>query len=155
MELRLPRVTGQKLKGMPGYLTHRASRLFARYAEPRLKALDMGVAYLPVLVTLSDGSSRAQTELAKQVEIEQPTMALLLERMSRDGLIDRRPNPMDRRSTLISLSATAHERLPDALRVLLNANLVATRGFSEAEKTTLRSLLERVITNLETVREDD
>lgn len=55
--------------------------------------LGLAIARVPVLYALKDGAHSTQTELAKMAHIEQPTMAQLLGRMERDGLIGRTANP--------------------------------------------------------------
>jgi len=90
-----------------------------------------------------------QTELARLAHIEQPTMAQLLGRMERDGLIRRAVNPLDGRSSLVSLTSLALKRLPAAREVLAEGNRLALEGFSEREIATLVRLLQRVLDNVE------
>ena len=90
-----------------------------------------------------------QTELAKLARIEQPTMAQLLARMERDGLIRRTANPQDKRSSLISLTPLALKKLPSARAVLVQGNKEALRGLTDREIETLSRLLRRVLQNLD------
>ena len=91
----------------------------------------------------------SQGELARLIKVEQPTMAQLLARMERDGLIRREPDPSDRRSSLVSLTEEAHAKLPAGREVLIQGNREAMRGLSENEVDTLIGLLRRVLTNVE------
>src|SRR5260370_27635247 len=86
----------------PGHLISLAARGFARLSEARLKPLGFGVGHLPVLVALQDGQIGSQRDLARFARIEQPSMAHMLARMERDGLIQRVPDPADGRSSRIS-----------------------------------------------------
>src|SRR4029077_825704 len=97
-----------------GHRTGGAAGAFARLSEPRLKPLGFGVGHLPVLVALQDGQAGSQRDLARFARIEQPSMAQMLARMERDGLIIRMPDPADGRSSQISLTETARTRLPAA-----------------------------------------
>lgn len=133
----------------PGHWINRAARLHLRLGEPKLQQLGLAVAQLPVLGALKDGRSLSQTELARLVRIEQPTMAQLLARMERDGLIRRTPDPEDKRSSLISLTPAAIRKIPLARSLILKANEVSLEGFSEREIATLTRLLQRVVQNLE------
>jgi MarR family transcriptional regulator, transcriptional regulator for hemolysin len=134
---------------MPGHLINRAARMLARAMEAKFHPLGLAVAQIPVLAALKDGSSLPQKELARLAQIEQPTMAQLLDRMERDGLIERTPDENDRRSSLIALSSTAIKKLPKARALLLEGNAGALKGFSEREIATLSRLLMRVLLNLE------
>src|SRR3954467_12220457 len=95
----------------PTFWINHASRLLMRRFEQRLRPLDFGMAYLPVVVALQENGALLQKQLAQHAHVEQPTMAALLARMERDGLISREPHPSDKRASQISLSAKAKERL--------------------------------------------
>lgn len=133
----------------PGHFISRVHRGMTRIGDARLKALGFATAQLPVLGALHSGEKRSQTDLARYAKVEQPTMAQLLARMERDGLIMREPDPNDRRSSLISLTPEARARLPAGREVLLQGSRDMTRGLSDAEVETLVRLLERILTNIE------
>lgn len=133
----------------PGHLISLAARAFARLSEARLKPLGFGVGHLPVLVALQNGQAVTQRELAQFARIEQPSMAQMLARMERDGLIRRTPDPADGRSSRIMLTEAAHARLPQASAVLLKGNYEVLDGFTDDEAMQLVSLLSRLIANLD------
>lgn len=133
----------------PGHLISLAARGFARLSEARLKPLGFGVGHLPVLVALQEGQAESQRDLARFARIEQPSMAQMLARMERDGLIRRMPDPADGRSSQISLTEAARTRLPDACAVLFQGNREALNGFTDEESNQLVSLLTRLIANLD------
>jgi MarR family transcriptional regulator, transcriptional regulator for hemolysin len=135
----------------PGHLISLAARGFARLSEARLKPLGFGVGHLPVLVALQDGQIGSQRDLARFARIEQPSMAQMLARMERDGLIQRVPDPADGRSSRISLTENALARLPDACAVLFQGNRDALAGFTNEETMQLVALLSRLIANLDRV----
>jgi DNA-binding MarR family transcriptional regulator len=133
----------------PGHLVGLAARGFARLSEARLKPLGFGVGYLPALVALKDGRAHTQRDLARFVRIEQPSMAQMMVRMERDGLIRRSPDPSDGRSSRIALTDTALARLPDACAALFQGNRDALDGFTTEETTQFIVLLDRLIANLD------
>ncbi len=135
----------------PGHLISLAARGFARLSEARLKPLGFGVGHLPVLVALRDGQVGSQRELAQFARIEQPSMAQMLARMERDGLIRREPDPTDGRSSRISLTPAARTGFPEACVVLLQGNREALSGFSDQEAAQLVALLIRLMANLDRI----
>lgn len=135
----------------PGHYFSRISRALTRIGDARLRDLGFATAQLPVLTALKDGARLSQTELARWARVEQPSMAQLLARMERDGLVKRAPDPGDRRSSLISLTDKAIERLPAGRAVLQRGNTEMTEGMSAAEVTMLVSLLQRVLGNVEAI----
>lgn len=137
------------LMATPGHYLSRIARGLARVGDARLRPLGFATAQLPVLTALKDGARLPQGELARWARVEQPTMAQLLARMERDGLIRREPDPADRRSSLVSLTEEARARLPAGRAILQQGNREATRGMSGEEVDTLIALLRRVLANVE------
>ncbi|WP_158821107.1 MarR family winged helix-turn-helix transcriptional regulator [Granulicella sp. S156] len=133
----------------PGHLINRTARLLVRLGEERFQPLGLAIAQMPVLYALKDGAALTQKELASLARIEQPTMAQLLDRMERDKLIRRTPNPHDKRSTLVSLTPKALKKLPRANQVLLEGSQEALRGFTEREIEALSIFLLRIVKNLD------
>jgi len=107
------------------------------------------MSYLPVLRALAKGSSLSQKELARLARVEQPTMAEMLGRMERDGLVQRQPNPDDKRGSLTSLTRSARIRFPKAREALIEGERQATMGFSDKEKALLLDMLQRVVKNVD------
>ena len=126
-----------------------AGRGFVRLYEGRLKELSFAVAQIPVLVALKHSEGLPQAELVRIVRVEQSSMAQLLGRMERDGMIERVADPADRRSRLITLTDAARKRMPAARAVMQQGTAQALEGFSEEEEATLLALLLRVNANLE------
>lgn len=130
------------------YWINAASRSLLRAFDARLRPLGFAMSYLPVLRALLRAEAVTQKELARIARVEQPTMAEMLARMARDGVVTRQPNPEDGRGVLISLSPRARTRLANAKASLVAGEKEAMAGLSEEEQDLLRSLLERVVKNL-------
>ena len=133
----------------PAHLINRVARLMTRIGEARLKPLGFSPAQLPVLGALMRHGPLSQKALAEGGKIEQPSMAQMLSRMERDGLVIRRPDPADGRASLYSLTDMARDRLPALSEALIDGGREALTGFSAEEKETLRRLLKRMVANLE------
>lgn len=146
--------TMSEVLSTPGHLISLAARGFARLSEARLKPLGFGIGHVPVLVALQDGEASTQRDLARFARIEQPSMAQMLARMERAGLICRLPDPDDGRSSQILLTENARALLPDACTVLFQGNSDALAGFTVKEAKQLTHLLTRLIANLDRVEDD-
>ncbi len=106
-----------------GEIVNRAARLLRRLADARLEQFGLSSGYLPIVTALMQDDLLAQKALVARAGIEQPTMVSTLARMERDGIIERRPDPTDRRSALFSLTPPVKARIPDiraAIRALGN-----------------------------------
>lgn len=124
-------------------------RGFARIVDEPLRELGFAMGQLPVLVALKKNKALPQAELARLAKVEQSSMAQLLNRMERDGLIRRSPDPNDMRSRLISLTDVAARRMPRGKAIMDTTCEQALMDFTQAEIDQLRTLLRRVTANLD------
>lgn len=131
-----------------GYMVNWAARLFAREMDEALRPFGLMSGQLPVIFALADGPPQPQRELVRLAAVEQSTMAKTLARMERDGLIQRTPDPNDRRSALISLSSSALDRLPDISAAVAAINARSHMHLTVENEELLLNLLGRVINNL-------
>jgi MarR family transcriptional regulator for hemolysin len=138
----------------PGHYFSRIARGLARIGDLRLRELGLATAQLPVLVALKDGERMSQTDLARRAKVEQPTMAQMLARMERDGIIRRQPDPKDGRGSLVSLTKPARARLPAGRAILRQGNVEMTKGLSAREVETLVGLLRRILANVEAMESE-
>jgi DNA-binding MarR family transcriptional regulator len=131
-----------------GYMTNWAARLFARAIDRRLKPLGLSSAHMPVMFALGDGREMSQKALAQAASIEQPTMAATLSRMERDGLVQRRPDPGDRRAMLFSLTPRAAEKADAVHAAAVEVNQRALAGLAPQERDAFLGMLARVVAGL-------
>jgi DNA-binding MarR family transcriptional regulator len=132
-----------------GFWINLVSRTIVRVLDDRLRPLGFALSHLPVLRALAQGGTLSQKELARVARVEQQTMAELLTRMERAGLVEREQNPEDKRGSLTSLSRSAKTRFPKAAEVLHEGERQAMAGFSEEEKALFMQFLQRVLKNLD------
>ena len=128
-----------------GYLINRVARAFANRLGDELRAHGVGIGQWAVLLHLWSVDGMTQAQLSRRVAIEQPTMVRTVDRMERDGLVRRTPDPDDRRATRVTL--TEHGwNLRDALVPLAaGVNRDATKALTDDEVETLRRLLRKLV----------
>lgn len=102
-----------------------------------------------VLACLSLYGDRSQVELAEDMRIEPPTLVRVLDRMERDGWVERHPDPHDRRKKLIRPTKKAEPTWKKLVKFGKRVEATATAGFTKREVETLRRLLGRMRTNFE------
>jgi len=132
-----------------GSLTSKTGRLFTRLMEQKLKPAGMRAGQIPVFLALGKGAVRTQKVLAELAGIEQPGMATLLARMERDGLIEREPDPDDKRVSQIRLSPVGLTKSQQVIPIMEGASEEAFKGFTPLERDILITLLERMSSSLE------
>lgn len=124
-------------------------RSFARLVDAPLRGLGLSYAQVPVLVALKEGTAMSQAELVRISQVEQSSMAQLLARMERDGLIQRTPDPHDARSRQVVLSAAGRRQLAPSRDVMAKASASALEGFSAQECAQLHQWLARIEANIQ------
>lgn len=103
------------------------------------------------LATIERHGPLTPSEIAEIERVKRPTITRTLGCLEREGLIDRAPDPTDRRSALVSINAAGRERLR-RLRGRKNAYLARRmRDLSPEEVETL----ERAAEILERMREGE
>lgn len=102
----------------------------------------------PILKYLHDNNGCIQSELSKVCHLEPATITSNLTIMERDGLVERRPNPSDRRVWQIFLTqkgGEAYEALMKTEECIIEECFV---GFSEDEREAAAEMLNRLYHNM-------
>ncbi len=76
------------------------------------------------------------------------TLVRVLDRMERDGWIERRPDPSDRRAYRLHLKPASSPVLAEILRIAEKARNEALAGLSAEQREQMTDMLEHVRTNL-------
>jgi DNA-binding MarR family transcriptional regulator len=87
----------------------------------------------PIIAWLMQLSDSTQGELSRLIGIEQPTMAVTLRRMERDGLIQRTPDPDHGRRSHIRLTAKGRNLSKVMRAAAHDVEKIATDGLTPAE----------------------
>ncbi|HUC61359.1 MAG TPA: MarR family transcriptional regulator [Alphaproteobacteria bacterium] len=124
------------------------SRLFTRALHASLERHGVAPGQLAVLQCLWAGDGLTQAELARQVQVEQPTMARTLDRMARDGLIQRVPSKEDRRAFNVRLTARGKNRRRAVAGEAARLESLAASAIGKRERATLARLLGQLSTSL-------
>lgn len=90
----------------------------------------------------------SQCELAERMRVEPPTLAGIVERMERDGWIERVPCPDDRRRKLLRPTGRVEPVWETIAAAARRVRSRAAEGFDEAERRRLMAALEQIRANL-------
>lgn len=124
------------------------ARLFGRALQARIAEHGVSVGQWPFLLALWDEDGLSQRELSRRIHIEEPTTARTLDRMERDGLVERVRNARDRRQINIFLTDRGIQLRDELIPYALEVNGRATHGLSEQDKAKINSLLSYMIARL-------
>ncbi len=129
------------------YLASQLAKGFARSLQQRAAGLGFSPGQFPILLELWAEDGLTQKQLLERVDIEQATMANTLARMARDGLIERRPHPSDKRAQLIFLTPNARAMEDEAVKIARDADLALFDGFRTFERELMLEYIRRLLEN--------
>lgn len=132
-----------------GFLATRASTRAQQVAQAWLNGHGLKLAYWPVLLALSEGRARSQADLAAFVDRTPAAVSLIVAEMEREGLVERRPNPANRRELLVTLSEPGAHKWVQTADMWRHVNAIAYAGFSAKDIARLADLLSRASANLD------
>jgi MarR family transcriptional regulator for hemolysin len=134
-----------------GFLLKDIQRLYVRLFEQRVPQLGITFTQCKVLVLLSRNEGATQAKLAEVSETEPMTLVRVLDRMERDGWIERRADPSDRRAYRLYLKPASSPVLAEVLRIGEKIRAEALAGLSAERREQLMDMLEQVRDNLVTL----
>ena len=118
--------------------------------DARMSRFGMTPAQTHVLLHLhQSGGQLPQRELLDSLKVKPSTVNGILDRMEEKGLVERTVSGTDARQRLVALTLAGRKREEQVKQAFLEAEALIVRGLTKEETDTLRSLLERVIHNLE------
>jgi DNA-binding MarR family transcriptional regulator len=136
-----------------GYQVNHLARLLEAALHQRISPLGVVPGQFAQILALYEEDGLTQRQLCDLVRIEQPTMAKTLQRMERDLLIRREPDPGDRRRARVLLTPHARALRSDLVDAATEVNAAATKDLSHREVREFMRTLARIIDNLEIAEE--
>ena len=141
-------MTTREIESLDLRLGHRlavAGRLLRTMADAELAPLGVAAPGLGVLLRLAEQDGLTQAQLSRRQRVEAPTMCRMVDRLARDGLVERASDPLDRRATRVSLTAEGRALLARSTGAVEHIDERIFGGLDADERRTLTDLLGRVI----------
>jgi DNA-binding MarR family transcriptional regulator len=119
----------------------RVHQVLTRQADQILAPIDLTFARYELLVRLHfNAGSLPLSQLGRQLQIHQTSITSLVDRLEKQGLIQRTPHPTDRRSTIAQMTPAGRVHTRKAIK-LLNSELFRDLGLTGRESYLLIGLL--------------
>jgi MarR family transcriptional regulator for hemolysin len=130
-------------------LMREVTRGFRSCVDRRLEPMGLSQAqWRPLLMLHKAGEPLTQTELARLLDIEAPSLVRLLDRLGENGWIERRNAAGDRRVRRVFLTAKAQQLIEQIVPVVHSVREQAFVGVSAADIAGCLAMLERVRDNI-------
>jgi MarR family transcriptional regulator for hemolysin len=139
------------------------ARMLRTYADQRARQFGISRAQWTVLIRLHLCEGLKQSELAEILDLQPISLTRLLDRLAQNGLIERRPDPNDRRANRLYLTPAARPLLDELAALgndMMNDVLAGLDGKAHARllgdlhkmKDNLRAAIGRASTEHQTAK---
>lgn len=131
-----------------GFLLADVSRLMRRTFERKLEGSSLTLAQARALIHISRNEGIRQVELADILEIRPISLARLIDQLAEAELVERRPDPADRRAYQLFLKPAAAAQLAAIDKVAAAIRTDALAGISKQHTEVLLLALDTMRANL-------
>jgi DNA-binding MarR family transcriptional regulator len=138
-----------------GYLISDVARMMRTVFDRRVRRIGLTRAQWLVLTRLHRRPGASQSELADMLEVEKATAGRMIDRLERNGWVERRPDAVDRRINRLHLTAEA-ERVRQRLWTISERTVDdALADLSAEEREHLNGYMARVKIRLQSLAEPE
>ena len=131
-----------------GYLVHEVARLMKRRLDGEARLHKITLPQWRALAHVGKNAAITQSALAQALDTDPMTISGVLDRLEKNGLITREPDPADSRAKLTQLTAEGEERLGVARRLGAEMYTASLAGIPEDQIGVAESVLRQMRDNL-------
>jgi DNA-binding MarR family transcriptional regulator len=131
-----------------GTMLAQVSRLLRRSFDERARGIGVTRPQWQVLSLLSFNGGINQGGLAELLEVEPITLGRMIDRLQDAQMVERRPDPADRRAWRLFLTEKGQKLLDELRPFAFETYEMALEGVSEDDRAAMMSVLTRMRSNL-------
>jgi DNA-binding MarR family transcriptional regulator len=124
-------------------------RTYVKTANAVMAEVPGGPRGYQVLAAAVHGLQGTQLALAQQLGVDRTVMTYLLDDIERAGLIERQPDPADRRARRVSVTDKGHALLSELQGQLRRAEDHVLAGLAADDRETFRTLLRKLAVHVD------
>jgi MarR family transcriptional regulator, lower aerobic nicotinate degradation pathway regulator len=136
-------------EGLPSWLLTRAAGHANRLVGEGFAAVDARGYHFRVLATLADRGPASQADLGRRSGIHLSDMVATVNELAAAGLVERAPDPADRRRNVVSLTEAGRRQLDRLQEQLARTQDELLAPLSAADRRRLVELLSRLLAHHE------
>ncbi len=123
------------------YLLKHAQMRLADLTAPALAPFGINGRECAMLIAIDERAPQSQQDVADRMNLDRTTMVTLIDDLERKGLVQRRPQPGDRRKNVVALTEVGRTTLAGATRAVAEAERRFLGPLSEDEAANFRAAL--------------
>lgn len=140
-----PPVNGDRAPSTLAFLLSQVGIHASRRFAERIAEVDLNPPLFRVLNLIDAAEGRSQQAIGEAIQVPPSRMVALVDELEQRGLVERRPDPADRRVRALYLTRKGRNALTRGREIARAHEDELTRGMSDAERTRLTRLLQKIV----------
>ncbi|MBL8559335.1 MAG: MarR family transcriptional regulator [Hyphomonadaceae bacterium] len=134
----------------PGHLLHRAQQRAEEVFAASLGDDNVTLRQFAVLAAVSEKAGRTQTELVRITGIDRSTLADMMDRLEKKGLVAREKSDTDKRAKIVRLTGKGRTRLAEAAPHAAAADAAILAALPKNKRRSFLGTLEALVVTIDT-----
>ena len=97
------------------------------------------------VMKLADTGTFSQIELTREIGLDKTTMVVTIDALEKDGLVERRPSPKDRRAHVIAVTAAGRKKVAEAAQLIAQSERDVLAAIPEEQRTSFLAALATLV----------
>ena len=136
------------LKDSIGTLIFLTSKSMESAAECEIKnKLRLTSSQWKIILALNSFDGLSQRELADRIYVDGSTLVPVIDKMEQNGLLERKPDPKDRRHNRLYLTKKSESVVDSIVEIILQLRKTLYKGLSKGDLESMRPKLKKIIEN--------
>jgi DNA-binding MarR family transcriptional regulator len=140
-----PSVDGDKAPSTLAFLLSQVGIHASRRFAERIAEVDLNPPLFRILNLIDAAAGRSQQAIGEAIQVPPSRMVALVDELEQRGLVERRPNPADRRIRALHLTRKGRSALTRGREIARAHEAELTRGMSDSDRTRLTRLLQKMV----------
>lgn len=140
-----PPVSGDRAPSTLAFLLSQVGIHASRRFAERIAEVDLNPPLFRILNLIDAAEGRSQQAIGEAIQVPPSRMVALVDELEQRGLVERRPNPDDRRIRALYLTRRGRSALTRGREIARAHEAEITRGMSDADRARLTRLLQKMV----------
>lgn len=139
------RIAGDKAPSSLAFLLSQVGIYASRRFAEKMEAIDLQPPLFRILNLIDAAEGRSQQAIGAGIEVPPSRMVALVDELERRGLVERRPDPKDRRVRALFLTAKGKKTLARGREIATAHERELTKDMPAADRKRLIELLQQIV----------
>jgi DNA-binding MarR family transcriptional regulator len=139
------RINGDRAPSTLAFLLSQVGIHASRQFAEKIAAVDLNPPLFRVLNLVDAAEGQSQQAIGAAIDVPASRMVALVDELEQRGLVERRPNPDDRRMRALYLTKRGRSALARGRAIAAEHEKALTQGMNSADRKRLVGLLQKIV----------